>query len=374
MKKKLKSTAKLLLKILGVTLRTRSEMALLQKAKLTNEIKIGNEKLDIYMVGCGVMGRSIAQAIRPFELWNLVEICDLSADNAKSLQKELAPKAVIASDYAEMLKSMSSNKKAILVIATTAKSHEYLFNTAVNAGVKKVFLEKPLAVSLAEGIRMQKLASEHGTLVNVDHVRRWMAPIEGVKRIIKSGTLGDISSLTYVFGRSGFAMIGTHLFDLVRFLFDADIMKIRGELDEIVRENWRGAEFKDQSGRCELLLTNGIRVNIDLSDNLEIQQDSFFIFGSKGRLEVDQRLQVIRLAGGAGRVWDYPYQWFNAFEWGLAQSLLELSKGVNPRCSLEDAHKALEATIAVHQSHRNASQWVELPLKGDIVNEVFPFA
>ncbi len=135
-----------------------------------------------------------------------------------------------------------------------------------------------------------------------------------------------------------------------------------------------GMNFKDQSGYAEATLVNGIRVYADLSDALEIQQDSFVVYGTKGRLEVDQRMQVIRLVGGAGRIWEESYQWFESFENGLALSLLELVSGKTPRCSLLDAYKALEAVIAIHESKNQNEDWINLPLDGSIISKKFPFA
>ncbi|MHB1277545.1 MAG: Gfo/Idh/MocA family protein [Bacteroidia bacterium] len=335
-------------------------------------MQIDKRKVDLVMVGCGAMGRNIAQAVKMFPEWQLSGLFDLNEIAVKRVKNEILPSATIATDYDHLLELLPSG--GILVIATTAKSHEMLFNKAIEKGVKKIFLEKPITTSLAAASRMIQLARENQVLVNVDHVRRWIAPVEGIKRILDSGTLGKIHGMNYTFGRSGFAMIGTHIFDLSRWLFDSDIDKLRGELDDIIRQNWRGTEFIDQSGRCEFLHENGIRVHLDLSDNLEIQQDYFVITGSKGRLEVDQRLQTIRLAGGAGRIWEYPFQWFDSFHNGLASSLYELASGKKPKCSLEDGMKALEATIAVHKSQRSDNSWVKLPLNGDIIEETFPFA
>lgn len=221
---------------------------------------------------------------------------------------------------------------------------------------------------------MVKAASEANAIVYIDHIRRWAAPLEGLKRLINSNVIGEVKRMHYNFGRSGFAMIGTHLFDLSRWLFESEIEKVRGELDTTIRPSWRGEQYVDQSGKCEYYLKNGIHITLDLSDDLPLQQDNFTIYGSLGRIDVDQRVGNIRLFGNSGQMLDDNFPWKASFENSLCNALFELEKGEKPRCSAEDGLIALEATLAVHDSSRNNGVWKSLPLDGSIVEENFPFA
>ncbi len=204
MKKRIKSFLKLGLKLLGVAINVRKEQAILKKSRIKDTASIQGLNADLYMVGCGVMGRSIAKSVTDIKEFNLKEVCDLNESAAHSLIQSFAPQAKYQKNYLELVESAAHSPKGILIIATTAKSHYNLFKTAVEKGVRKIFLEKPLSVSLEEGRAMIELADRHNVLVNVDHVRRWMSPIEGVKRILNSYVIGTPVSASYVFGKVWF--------------------------------------------------------------------------------------------------------------------------------------------------------------------------
>jgi predicted dehydrogenase len=169
-------------------------------------------------------------------------------------------------------------------------------------------------------------------------------------------------------------MIGTHLFDFSRWLFAADIVKLCAELDETIRPERRGSQFVDQSGRCQALLSNGVRLTFDLSDDLVLRQAFFVIFGEQGRIEVDERLGRVRLVGYGGRVWEEGYPGLNAIELGVSTALYELQTGQKSRCAPADGRAALEAAIACQVSARTGGQWIMFPLNGNVYNEKFPFA
>jgi predicted dehydrogenase len=169
-------------------------------------------------------------------------------------------------------------------------------------------------------------------------------------------------------------MIGTHLFDLVRWLFDSEIVRLRAELDDNLDPRHRGTEFQDRTGRCEARLDNGVRVTMDLSGDIPRRQLWFVIGCEEGRLEVDERLGKVRLVGAGNRDWETDYVFPGTLDLGVARALFELVRGDRPRCDMRDGTAALEAAVACQLSAREQGRWVDLPLAGEIRTEEFPFA
>lgn len=345
----------------------------LQRFKLDTAVRIKQTQARVAVVGCGTIGRAITRSVKLLDRWTVVGLYDRYPATAHQMQADLAPQAKIY----DTLEALLANREAwdILVVATTADSHVAVAHAALDAGARKIWVEKPIATCLADADALIAKAQHVGAHMLVDHTRRWIPSGKGLQRLIDSGVIGKACAIQITFGRSGFSMIGTHLFDFVRWLFKADIVALRAEFDEVIRPSRRGAQFMDQSGRCQALLANGIRVTLDLSDDLVMKHACFVVFGEGGRIEVDERLGRMRLVGYGGRVWEEGYlAGPSAFPLGVATALLELQEGREPRCTVADGRAALEAAIACQLSAREGERWVTLPLKGGIYDEIFPFA
>lgn len=84
-----------------------------------------------------------------------------------------------------------------LVIATPARSHYALTKMALLAG-KHVFVEKPLAMSIAEGRELVTLAATQGVTLMVGHVFEYNPAVRYIKAAVGAGELGD---LYYLYSR-----------------------------------------------------------------------------------------------------------------------------------------------------------------------------
>jgi len=78
-----------------------------------------------------------------------------------------------------------------VVIATPAATHFSLSQIALEAG-KHVFVEKPLAMSVAEAEKLVKLAEERQRKLFVGHTFLYNAVVRKIKEYIDNGDLGDI--------------------------------------------------------------------------------------------------------------------------------------------------------------------------------------
>ncbi len=372
MKKRIITIFKILAKQMGLLRLQRNEYAMVRKIRLTQKIKISNANINCWQLGCGVMGKQIISAIHQIPNARVLGVFDINHSNSLYVKENFYNEVQIFSDLDTFFKN--ANSEDILVIATPANSHVEFLNIALDKGFRKIFIEKPIGTCLNDVIEINKKVNLFNAIVNVDHIRRWMPIIHSIRDIIQSGKLGLPVSFYYLFGRAGLAMIGTHIFDIIPFFFESPIKKVKANIEKIERINWRGSHFKDYSGRAELVLDNGIYGTVDLSDNLLLQQDTLLIFFENGRIEIDQRNELIRITGGSGKVWEESYPWKSSFDVAIMNSIIDLSIGKDPICSVMDGLNALEICIACYESDRNNQSWVNLPLDSEIVKEKFPFA
>lgn len=78
-----------------------------------------------------------------------------------------------------------------VAIATPIATHFPLAKAALDAG-KHVFVEKPLAASLAEAAELVRMADERGLVLMPGHTFLYSPPVEMIRDLIASGELGDV--------------------------------------------------------------------------------------------------------------------------------------------------------------------------------------
>lgn len=81
-----------------------------------------------------------------------------------------------------------------LIVATTHDSHLSLIEAAADAG-KHVFVEKPLTLSVRDGLAAVEAAETAGIVLQVGHQRRRTAASRAIRSFIDEGRLGDLQML-----------------------------------------------------------------------------------------------------------------------------------------------------------------------------------
>lgn len=139
----------------------------------------------IAVVGAGYWGPNL---IRNFSaVGHLVAVVD--RDEAR-LQKQrlLYPGVFYTADIEEVLASDAVDGVAL---ATPADSHYALAKKVIEAG-KSVFVEKPLAQTVAECEDLIDLAAERGVVLMVGHTFEFNAAVQYVEKCIEQNELGQI--------------------------------------------------------------------------------------------------------------------------------------------------------------------------------------
>ena len=146
-----------------------------------------------------------------------VAVCDIvpeKLDDFRRTWADVLPDVRGYTDYREMLEREELD---VISVATPDDRHAQIVVDAVNAGVRGIVCEKPIASTLADADRMIAAVEAAGVPMLVDHTRRWMFPWVQVAEVIASGEIGDVQRIVANQGgpRAMLFRNGTHMFDTI---------------------------------------------------------------------------------------------------------------------------------------------------------------
>ena len=107
------------------------------------------------------------------------------------------PKVAVYGSPAEVIADPTVD---LVIVATPDTTHGPLARLALEAG-KHVVVEKPMAMSAAEGAALLALSRERRRMLTVFHNRRWDGDFKTVREIVRSGRLGDIKYAALIWDR-----------------------------------------------------------------------------------------------------------------------------------------------------------------------------
>jgi predicted dehydrogenase len=147
------------------------------------------------LVGCGWWGGNILGEAMQSGACEIVGLCDVDdrqiAATAEKMAKVSSDQPRKYRDYRELL---AKEKPEIVIVATPDHWHALPTIAAVKAGAH-VYVEKPIAHTIAEGRAMVKAARAADRVVQVGTHRRTSAHTASARDFIRSGKLGEIGMI-----------------------------------------------------------------------------------------------------------------------------------------------------------------------------------
>jgi len=139
----------------------------------------------VAVIGSGYWGKNL---VRNFAgLGALSVVCDSHTETLRALAEQY-PQCRTVTAYAEV---MGDKFIQAVAIATPAETHAAMVREALLCG-KDVFVEKPLCLSVDEGLTLVDLARKHGRILMVGHLLWYHPAILKLKELIDTGELGRI--------------------------------------------------------------------------------------------------------------------------------------------------------------------------------------
>ncbi len=168
---------------------TRQKVRLLtQSAQFSNKtMKTTKKMVKIGVVGCGYWGPNLIRNLRQSSDCQLKILCDTSEQRLRHMRR-LHGDILTTSSFQDLLNDPELDA---LVIATPVRFHYDMAKAALNAG-KHVFIEKPMARSVAEGEELVALAARQGLVIMVGHTFLFSPAVRRMKEVIEAGDIGNI--------------------------------------------------------------------------------------------------------------------------------------------------------------------------------------
>ena len=182
---------------------------------------------------------------------------------------------------------IESTHPDIVSICTPTRTHCAILKELVQYPLKAIFCEKPIALSIKEAEEMAALCRKKKILLAVNHTRRWEQGYLTAKKIIADGKIGEVTAVNGFYPAQVFNL-GTHLFDIMRFLIAKD--------PEWALGVYCGPDKPDPDVSGCLILNGGITCTINAAgkrENLVFEVD---VIGSKGRVKISENGRKVELA------------------------------------------------------------------------------
>ena len=328
------------------------------------------------VVGCGRIADTIEDEIETAPGWQL-----LPFSHAGAYQRSPRTQLVAASDpnperraafgrrrgvppdhlYADHREMLERERPALVSVCVPTRHHASVaLDVAAHPAVKAIFLEKPIAQSLADADRLIAAFRERSVSVAINHTRTWDPHYAAIRRLIAEGAIGQVHSVM-THGREGALFGGTHLFDLLRSILDRNPEWVSGELTS-------GRTF-DPGSRGVISFGDDVRayVNISEADPAGFEID---VVGTEGRIRAGQTLYPeLHTVDRAGKRPAWIKRVFPGIHDGRSamlravENLVDAVENGAPILSTpQHARTALEIGVAFHLSHAQGGARIPFPV------------
>jgi predicted dehydrogenase len=160
----------------------------LATAASTLQIRGANNRVRIALIGCGGRGRYVARGMKEAPDTEFVAVCDVYKPSAEAAREWAGHAATVYTDFRQALDR--SDIDAVL-IATPDHWHACAAVLACQAG-KDVYVEKPIAYSVAEGRAIVNAARKHKRIAFSGTQQRSAPHFPEVAELIQGGKLGTV--------------------------------------------------------------------------------------------------------------------------------------------------------------------------------------
>ena len=143
--------------------------------------------IGIAVVGAGYWGPNLVRNFASSPRYRLTWLCDI--DKSRVIQV-LGPYSTVgATDDLDVV--LADERVDAIAVATPAGTHLDVALAAIRAG-KHVLIEKPLAATYADGLRLVEEADRAGLVLMCDHTFCYTPAVLKIRELVHSGEIGDL--------------------------------------------------------------------------------------------------------------------------------------------------------------------------------------
>ncbi|MGB9958968.1 MAG: Gfo/Idh/MocA family protein [Candidatus Bathyarchaeales archaeon] len=183
------------------------------------------KKIGVAVIGAGFWGKNHARVFKELEETELIAVCDINGEKAKSLAKQFGVEA-----YTNVGKMLRRTDIEAVTVCTWSTSLAKEALKALKAG-KHVLVEKPMAANSRQAEKLLNTAEKEGLHLTVGFLMRFIPGIQYIKEGIEKRTIGELVCATAKrvsqwperIGDVGVVKdLAIHDIDIMRYLFGFD--------------------------------------------------------------------------------------------------------------------------------------------------------
>ncbi len=250
------------------------------EARLVQVSRNSDAKIRAGIVGAGLMGLWHARAARKAG-GEVVAIADIDQRNAARLVGNYPS----AQDFGSLEEMIDRQSLDVLHVCTPLSSHQTIAEIAIEAGINLI-VEKPLAQTAGETIRLYDLASNYDVRLCPVHQFAFQPGVEKAKQWMPA--IGQVLHMRATICSAGGENSGDEQLDLIA----ANILPHPLSLFQVVLnnllsdKNWEVSRPRDGELRIEGY-EGETSLSIFVSMNARPTNNSLQIFGTKGTINID---------------------------------------------------------------------------------------
>jgi predicted dehydrogenase len=301
--------------------------------------------------------------------YDLVAGADLDEGRLDDFQKRWGARGRYT-DYRRML---AEEKPDVVSVTTRAEERLDVVLACAEAGVRAVYVTKPLAQRLSDADAMIEGCRERGTLLAVAAHLNWDPWYEAARALFgEEGSLGKLLSVV-CHSSHPLSNIQSHTLCLLRRFVGAPVERVVGELKDPARAD----DAKDAVGSAYLVYANGVRGYLNaymgrpgLGWNLEFIGERGWVSSLNGHATFEVWAQLPGQSQPARLQFPNPrfprssmLAAVDAIADDVEAEMTPEERQARCACPGEFGREALEVAVAVRESHRRGMAPVSLPLE-----------
>lgn len=296
--------------------------------------------------------------------------CDISSDACDRFLQTWATTWPDLNAYDDYRAMVDAEDLDIVCVATPDHLHGDVVRYCAAHGVKGIFCEKPISVSLDDVDSMISSLEEFGTFVNINNTRRWVPAYVAAREAIRSGVIGSLSQISLHFGgdRAMLWRNHSHFLDLVSYFAESDPVWVVGELESNLSEY--GTTYRGDGGRSPQLepgvnayiaYRNGVRGFLSGMKS-GVAQVSVQLIGSDGRIDASDKYATLinNSDRGLTRTPIIPESTVQSIQAAFMDLISAMETGEEPQCPPREARKTVAIIEGILKSHQAGNTRIEL--------------
>ena len=305
----------------------------------------------------------------------IVGVCDLVQEKIDDFFANWGGEVSGAKGYTDYKEMIDEQKPDLLSVVTSDNRHADMVVYGAQSGIRGIYCEKPIATTLADADRMIEAVEAVGTVVSINHTRRWMPIFHQVRREVESGTIGELKRLVHGWGgpRAMLFRNGTHRVDALCFLAQSDPEWVFAELDEGFEDYWPyrgdGGRNPDLEPGCSgyIHFKNGVRAFYNGTKNVQ-PRHGYELTGTKGHIFLSERTfdAEIHTEDGMRRITSDPLVYSDSAS-AVRELIHVIENGGQTTSPPREARKTLEVLLGFMASQKKGNVRIDFPLDENTV-------